>query len=185
MSLLSRGTDTFYAFRFLRLLTTPWEETGAFKAGLIDKDGKVLRKAELSADRDVYNIFHKLVFNVKRLMNKLPFGKTTIASYITALYLIKEHGQMEDVDLQNVLSEAGLDCDFEFALLESKILSAGTYTLTRDIALPQTGEILALAGSSVVLENTDPHGSLFGTAVFKVKHVPSKVNIFVNSSDLL
>ena len=58
-------TDRFYALRFLRLLTTPWEKTNAFKAGIIDANGKVLKKAK-GKDKKVYNIFHKLVYNLKR-----------------------------------------------------------------------------------------------------------------------
>ena len=79
MGLFTRAADTFYAFRFLRLLTTPWTKMGAYKLGLIDAQGVVLRKPESSEERSKYNVFHKLVFNVKRLLNKLPFGKTTIA----------------------------------------------------------------------------------------------------------
>ena len=44
MGLLTRTTDTVYAFRFLRLLTTPWTKTGAYKMGLIDANGNVIRK---------------------------------------------------------------------------------------------------------------------------------------------
>ena len=89
MGLLSRTADTIYAIRFLRLLTTRWSSTGAYKLGLIDKNGKHLRSPINDIERSKYNIFHRLVFNIKRLLNKIPFGKSTIASYLTALYLIK------------------------------------------------------------------------------------------------
>ena len=43
---LIEGTDIdlFVAYRFLRILTTPWEDQDAFKLGIIDKDGKLLRR---------------------------------------------------------------------------------------------------------------------------------------------
>ena len=41
----SRAIDLFVAYRFLRILTTTWEDQEAFKHGIIDKDGKLLRKA--------------------------------------------------------------------------------------------------------------------------------------------
>ena len=43
---LIEGTaiDLFVAYRFLRILTTPWEDQEAFKLGIIDKDGKLLRR---------------------------------------------------------------------------------------------------------------------------------------------
>ena len=36
-----RAIDLFVAYRFLRILTTPWEDQDAFKHGIIDKDGKL------------------------------------------------------------------------------------------------------------------------------------------------
>ena len=38
--------DLFVAYRFLRILTTPWEKQPAFEHGIVDKDGKLLRKAK-------------------------------------------------------------------------------------------------------------------------------------------
>ena len=40
MGLISRTADLFYAFRFLKLLVTPWEKTGAFEQGMV----RTLRK---------------------------------------------------------------------------------------------------------------------------------------------
>ena len=40
MSLLTRASDLVYTFRFLRLLTTPFENTTAYKLGIIDEKGK-------------------------------------------------------------------------------------------------------------------------------------------------
>ena len=76
-----RGPDFFYALRFLRLLTTKWEDTNAFKLGIVDKNGKKLKKPETSDEKSAYNTFHKLVYNIKRLINKIPLGKSTLASY--------------------------------------------------------------------------------------------------------
>lgn len=104
MSLLRIG-DTFFALRFLRLLTTPWHKTSAYKAGLIDKDGNVIKNPETAEEKNVYNMFHKLVFNIKRLLNKLPFGKTTLASYATALYLVKENTQLSDEIIGEIMEE--------------------------------------------------------------------------------
>ena len=83
-----KGPDFFYALRFLRLLTTKWNRTTAFKLGLIDKDGTVLKKPENDKEKAAYNIFHRLVFNIKRLINKLPLGRSTLASYLGALLSI-------------------------------------------------------------------------------------------------
>ena len=80
MGLLSKSADLLYTLRFLRLLTTPWEETNAFKLGLIDNEGKKLKKAQTSEEKSAYNTFHRLVFNVKKLINKVPGGKSKRAA---------------------------------------------------------------------------------------------------------
>jgi hypothetical protein len=185
MSLLSRGADTFYAFRFLRLLTTAWEDTGAFKAGLLDKDGKVLRQPANPDERSVYNIFHKLVFNVKRLVNKVPFGKTTIASYLTALYLIKEHTSMTDAEIQAVLSEA---TNVEFpALTESAEngLMPGLFSLSRDLLHPATASPIIRRGSLVeVADSVEPCGHILGQPIFEVFHLETKTVIKISPFDI-
>ena len=48
MGIIKRAGDLVYTFRFLRLLTTPFEETEAFKRGIIDKDGKRLKSFTLN-----------------------------------------------------------------------------------------------------------------------------------------
>ena len=45
MGLLSRTGDLFYAFRFLKMLVTPFNKTKAFELGIVDQDGKVLKKS--------------------------------------------------------------------------------------------------------------------------------------------
>lgn len=185
MSLFSRGADTFYAFRFLRLLTTPWTETGAFKAGLIDKDGKQIKKPDTPDERSVYNYFHRLVFNVKRLINKVPLGKTTIASYLTALYLIKESTGLTNDQLLESMSTLSPE-PLVFDLTEDiHQIHEGHYELIRSLPLPKTGELLATKGSTVIIENNEPIGDIFGFPIYEALHVDTNLKIIVNPTDLV
>lgn len=89
----SRLVDNLLAFRILSMLVKPFEETDAFKLGIIDEKGKVLKKAntlQTSQERDAYNYLTRLVFNVKRLINKLPGGENRLKSVIAAFFLVKE-----------------------------------------------------------------------------------------------
>ncbi len=193
MGLLTRTTDTVYAFRFLRLLTTPWVKTGAFKMGLIDANGNVLRKPETSEEKSKYNIFHKLVFNIKRMLNVLPFGKTTLASYLAALYLIKEKTGISDRALAKILKETtGLDprrvsIDESFwYLTEDKMLRSGMYTLTRDLPLQLTGDLLALRKTTVVVaENSTPVGNIFGINVYSATHCKTEQKVLITQHDII
>ena len=77
-----RGADFIYTLRFLRLLTMPYEKTDAFKQGIIDRDGDKLKSPETSDEKKAYGTFHRLVFNIRRLMAKIPGGRSTIARYM-------------------------------------------------------------------------------------------------------
>ena len=41
---MSRPVDLLIAYRVIKMLVTPFEKLPAFKYGIIDKDGKVLKK---------------------------------------------------------------------------------------------------------------------------------------------
>lgn len=188
---LLRGPDFFYAIRFLRLLTTKWENTNAFKLGIVDKNGKKLKKPETSEEKSAYNTFHKLVYNIKRLINKLPLGKSTLASYAAALFLIKEHTGISDKKLLKVIREtSGVDfSDYkpelnEWYLTEDGEIETGKYALTRDIALPKTGELLAKKSSWVEIMESAPYDSILGHSVFKAKHIKTQQTIYITQEDI-
>lgn len=82
----------FYYF-FLKKLVTPFEKTKAFELGIIDKDGKNLIPRENFTSleqRRAYTKFDVLVFNLKKLIAKVPGGKNKLATFAAALWLLKE-----------------------------------------------------------------------------------------------
>ena len=73
---MGRAIDLFVTYRFLKLLTTPFEKVDAYKFGIIDKQGNRIKKpnstkpaVELSTSElaNSYTILHKLVFNIKKI----------------------------------------------------------------------------------------------------------------------
>ena len=130
MGLISKAADLYYTFRFLKVLVTPWTEMPAYKLGIIDANGKVLRKSatlKTEAERDAYTPFHRLVFNIKKTLNAIPGGKSRIASYAAALYLIKEHTGMSHDGIQQMLEKIeGFDTKISVSentwLLDNKLL---------------------------------------------------------------
>jgi hypothetical protein len=184
--ILSRTADLFYAFKFLKLLTKPWNETKAFELGLVDDKGKVLKKAKTSEEKSAYTVFNRLVFNVKRL---LPGNK--IASYAAALFLIKEHTGIPESKLKSILEEATGEKISDTHFNENKWfetdtgLNKGTYTLTEDTVSPITGEVIALKGTKVnVQEKTMPCSTILGKSIYKVVHIPTKQEIYVSNGDI-
>jgi cell division protein YceG involved in septum cleavage len=192
MSIISRTGDLFYAYRFIKLLVTDWEKTPAYELGIIDDDGKVLKKTrelKTSEEKAAYTVFHRLVFNIKRLLNKLPFGKTKLASWATALFLIKEETGMSEEEIIEILKK--MDVDFDDTLFEStwymigEQLQPGVYTLENDIPSPKTAEMIALKGTKIqVFEDTIPEGYMIGTPIYKVLHLKTKQEIYVNPGEI-
>ncbi len=191
MALLSRAGDLFYAFRFLRMLTTSWEDTKAFSYGIIDDKGKVLKKAKTlktPAEKAAYTVFHRLVFNIKRLLQKAPGGGSKLASYAAALFLIKEQTDMTEEDIQKVMSKL-LDSAEELEeskwFQEDNKLRPGTYILTDDICSPVTGEIIALEKSKIKVDNfLEPVDRLFEQNIYKVKHALTGQEIYITNREI-
>ncbi len=194
MGIISRTGDLFYAFRFLKLLVTPFEKTKAFELGVIDKEGKVLKKgSERSTpdEKSSYTVFHRLVFNLKRIMAKAPGGKSLVARYGAALFLIKEHTGMSDAKLLKTLEKA-LDIEFTEELNENywyqddeARLMPGNYVLTENIASPVTGEVIGFMNEKIIVEDfKSPIGSISNINIYKVLHNKTKQEIYISNRDI-
>lgn len=88
------AVDLFLVYQFIRRLTTPFKEWKAFELGIIDERGNILKKrSTLSTieERNSFRIFDLMVLRLKRLLEKVPGGKSKLASYAAALFLIKEY----------------------------------------------------------------------------------------------
>ena len=94
--------DLWMVYSFIRRLATPFKEWEAYKLGIIDERGNILRKRKelrLVKERNAFGVFDVLVLNLKRLLEKIPGGKTRLASYAAALYLIREWNHFSDESL--------------------------------------------------------------------------------------
>lgn len=195
MAILQRAVDVYYTFRFLRQLVTPWNETKAFKLGLIDADGKVLRKATTPQEKDAYTLFFRLVYNMKRLLNKVPLGKTKLASYVAALWLIKENTKMseeaiiegfnayleqEGITLDNTLSES------KTWMTKGENLLPGKYKLAEHVVSPITGELVAFKGSLIMVNECSavPQDKFNDVNIYSVYHPSTKQKIYITVEDI-
>jgi hypothetical protein len=204
---LKRGLDLVYTIRFLHLLVTPWEKTDAYKLGIIDSDGNPLKKVrDLNQEEiDVYTSFHRLVYNVKRLILKIPIiGKTILLNYAAAIYLIKEQSGMNDVEIEEIIITAceslGIkykkyfdDIDFTNILIESCSwilndngeLVPGEYKLNKSIVSPITGELIGNQQDIVVVkEFVIPYGFIYNIPIYKVTHKNTYHSLLVSVGDI-
>jgi len=198
MGIVSRAADTYYAYRFVKILSTDWKDMDAYEFGIVDENGKVLRKARTlrtSEEKSAYTIFHRLVFGIKRILQKLPGGRTAAASYAAALYLIKEHTGMSDEQLGAVFDKIGIDLD-EIELTESvndqawfiqenSQIAPGTYELRTEALSPSTGEIIGHPHQRVIVdENTLPIGTVRDTNIYRVRHADTHHDVYITARDI-
>jgi len=192
-----RAIDLFVAYRFLRILTTPWEDQDAFKFGIIDDNGKLLRKAntlKTDEEKKSFTLLHRLVFNLKRIMNKIPLVRSKLGTYATALFLLKqsvvadeEEGAMIERTFINWLIDNGYahPNELEEAVIGiGENLPKGKYKLNQDIFTDKS-EIKGSKGDVVVaFSDVSPTDEVMGQSIFKVVHQRSKEEIYVSLEDL-
>ena len=105
---MSALVDTYITYRIVTTLVKKWEDQDAYEYGIIDKKGKVLIKYKELKDRkakDSYTVLIRFIFNLKRLMEKIPGGKSKIGSYaVAALVFLREEAE-DDEELKKLLGE--------------------------------------------------------------------------------
>lgn len=104
--------DNLITLRVLRLLTTPFNQTDAYRLGIIDKNGKELRpisQLKNSDELDAYSYLHRLVFRLKQIINKVPLENKTFLSFAAAWALIKENVEYDDDILEELFYMAHED----------------------------------------------------------------------------
>lgn len=91
---MSQVIDNLIAYKVLTMLVKPFRETDAYRLGIIDAKGKnLIKPSALSSqeEKNSYTFLHRLVFNMKKIINKLPGGESKLKSLAAAFFLIKEY----------------------------------------------------------------------------------------------
>jgi hypothetical protein len=102
---MGKAVDSIIAYRILKLLVTPFNKTDAFKLGIIDEKGNELKKIRdlhTTEDRDAYTLLHRLVFRLKKIIEKVPVDNKKFLSLAAAYALIREQYDLnkEPIDLE-------------------------------------------------------------------------------------
>lgn len=166
--------NTLAAYKFIKLLSTKFEDWDAFKLGLIDKDGKTLKSASTQDEKKSMGMFEKLVKNVKKVFHKAPLGAIKIGSLVVALKMLKEDADKEGYDYQLLESKMIDEFDIKVNLNEdisNEILEAGKYTDEND-------------NMYVVLEVIEPVDQILGVNLFEVKNVVTRELSFLTKDTL-
>jgi hypothetical protein len=194
MGLLKSAADVVYTIRFLKLLVTPFEDTDAFKAGIIDKDGKRNKDFSFStvanreAYSDHYTSFHRLVFNLKRIMAKAPGGQSVVARYGAALALIKEHGNLNNNNVEKIHNKTGIDTldvlaeQSQWYVLSDGSLGPGMYRMRNESLTDICEEVRA--GDQVKIEYGYPAHEILGVSIYEGVHVRSGQRVLFSAAEI-
>ena len=205
---MGRAVDLFVTYRFLKLLTTPFEKTEAYKKGIIDKDGnRVMKQKARNTPKEVavqlntpdlknsYTILHKLIFNIKKLFAKVPGLRTKVGTYAAALFLLKDtfKEHVEDPDMfekefMKYLKENNIELDREISeevIGFGEVLPKGEYVLKNDILNKEEEELTAKKGDKVIaFADESPIDTVLGVEIFPVVHVKTQEKIYVSLEDI-
>jgi len=194
MSILKRGADLVYTFRFIRMLVMKWENWDAYKLGIIDENGKRIKSVKLDnpEKKAAYTPFVRLGANIKRLLTKIPGGGTKLGSFAAALYLIKEKYQLTDDNIDTILRKMDIDIlDFlseenQWFVLDNKELSPGVYRIKEEKVVNTTFEPLVAAKDEIkIYENLNhPIGDIFGMDIYEATHVKTNQRIYITTSEI-
>jgi hypothetical protein len=197
MGILKSAADLVYTIRFLKLLVTPIENTEAFKAGIVDESGKKRKDFNTNSidDREAYRShytpFHRLVFNLKKIMAKAPGGQSVVARYGAALALIKEHGKLSDSRIEQIHEETGIDIldvlaeSSQWYVLDDKTLSPGVYRIKHD-SITQKCEDIVKKGDQIRIVETEssPIDEVLGLDIYKGIHMNSKQWVYFTTGEI-
>tara|TARA_R100000030_G_scaffold86436_1_gene69886 strand:- start:65 stop:679 length:615 start_codon:yes stop_codon:yes gene_type:complete len=201
---MGRAVDLFVTYRFLKLLTTPFEKMDAYRLGIIDERGNRILKpkstkpaVELSTSelKNAYTILHKLVFNIKKIFNKIPGLRTKVGTYAAALFLLKDTFKEEvsdpdvfEKEFIKFLKEEGIELDNE--ITETVVgfgeqLPKGKYRLKQDILNKEEEDLSAKKGDIVIaFDDEPPVDTILGVEIFPVVHEKTQEKIYVSLEDL-
>jgi len=191
---MGRAIDLLITYRVIKMLVTPFEQQDAYKLGIIDNNGKVLRKArtlKTGKEKDSYTLLHRFVFNLKRLINIVPGGKSKLGTYAAALgLLLKENKDINTIELEKNLYKHLVDnklIAYEDNLKESAefdYLPEGRFTVI-DHLENLHGETSADVGDIVyTTENQKPFDNYFGVNLYHVINEDTKKQIVVSEDNI-
>jgi hypothetical protein len=163
MGLAGTALDIFIAYKFIQLLVVPFDKTEAYKLGIINANGDILKKRSqltTSQEKKAYpSIFYTMVWKIKKLLEKLPFGKSKIASIAAAAYFLKEHVESIGGDFTKI----------EDALMEHLHENGYSQLLeSRHSSAIENGQYLIENEVIELNEYTDPIDTVLGVPIYKV-----------------
>lgn len=164
----------FVAYKLIKQLALPWEEWDAYKLGLIDDKGKTLKKAKTKEEKNAMDYSLRLVKNVKKLIEKLPFGKTRLGTLAAALFLLKE--------------DLGVENDTEFDVEMAKFINIPKNMISEEVRFPYLSFGTYVSETSGAMyhlqEDQEPYTVYLNVPLYKVVNLKTREYTIVSEQDI-
>lgn len=146
--------DNLTATRIIHLLITPYKEWVAFKAGIIDKNGKQIGKVDFSNVSN-FNLLHKLVIRLRELYHITPGSNKIVQAWNAGSYFLdkdmsagnftnwsisNKHLLPSVVAAYNVVKESS-KFNFSVKLTDKQLLELVDLVTTNDILMMEDGVV--------------------------------------------
>lgn len=132
---MTRLVDGLITYRILRLLSTPIEESDAYRFGIINKDGIKIKHPSTTQESEAYSILNRFVFKVQKALMKSPDKfANRLLSFAAAIAILREYKEEDDID---VLLEVCIQDEAVIAeskLLEHNMLSFRNFFIDEEVA---------------------------------------------------
>jgi len=163
-----RGMDIYIVYKFIKFIALPWTDWEAYKLGIIDDKGEILMKhRKTKEEKNNFTLFHKLCRNLKRLLEKMPGGKSKLGKAVAAYFLLREElismgGTKEMID--EVFMKHLKEGDVETSLMMEAAINTedNDFGITFEDAVV-TGDVATIPTPLV----TDPDGKAMGMYYYK------------------
>ena len=118
----------FTVFKFIKLLSSPFNQMDAFKYGIIDKDGKYLKNVDdlNGHEKKSVDAFNRMIIGIKKIINthQNPSLRAKMKRLPTALMILQDEAEKVGADGVEVITEVraylkeihGIEVDDDFEI---------------------------------------------------------------------
>ena len=99
----------FTVFKFIKLLSSPFNRMDAFKYGIIDKNGKYLKDVDSLTGREKKSVdaFHRMIIGIKKIIDthQNPTIRAKMKQLPTALMILRDEAEKVGANGTEVITE--------------------------------------------------------------------------------
>lgn len=141
MSIVKKSADMIYAYRLVRLLQKPFTEWSAFKCGIINDKGSVLKRPKTDQEKESYSSFHAAVRTMKINMSHIPMMTGLTSMMVSAEIVANRFGMNEEAKVY-VVGQVKLMCE--------EMVAGDSGGNATDIAAGKTSGAITLPGAKTM-----------------------------------